>query len=182
MVASVPRILPVKLKREQQHIQNIADTPPYPAKIKLVTSKMILFFGKTLSPRNPSTEQRMDGDGLSNDLTIKNLNDFLITYKIVAYSHEKQHSTEAVFSMFKFAPEMYEVDECCNNADTNRMTRLVIDLRPQQEICIKLKFDSSVLEGAYMSSSRLIQNGAIKISANGFNERFNVSLVGFLHK
>jgi len=153
---------------------NITNT----AKIKVATSNSILFFGKSLHSRNQNQT-----DGLSNDLTIKNLNDFLIRYNIVVYSLESEADTKSgrsVFSLFKFSAEMYKLAECCNRTDTGKMTRLIVDLKPQQEICLKLRFDSNVAESELAAG--MLQNGVIKISAVGFIERFNVYLVGFLNK
>jgi hypothetical protein len=158
--------------------QAVAPTANTTAKIKVATSKSILFFGRALNPRNQTQT-----DGLTNDLTIKNLNEFSIRYNIVAYSLDSEAETKpgrSVFSLFKFTPEMYSAAECCNRVDNGKMTRLTIDLQPQQEICLRLRFDPSVAENEF--GPELVQNGVIKISAVGFSERFNVYLVGFLNK
>ncbi len=63
---------------------------------------------------------------------------------------------------------------------TSAMTRLDVDLKPQQEICLRLNFDPSVAVNEF--GHELVLNGVIKISAVGFNERFSVNLVGFLNK
>jgi len=158
--------------------QAVGHTANTTAKIKVATSKSILFFGRALNSRSQT-----QADGLINDLTIKNLNEFSIRYNIVAYSLDSEAETKpgrSVFSLFKFTPDMYSAAECCNRVDTGKMTRLTIDLKPQQEICLRLRFDPSVAETEF--GHELVLNGVIKISAVGYSERFNVYLVGFLNK
>ncbi len=154
--------------------QAVAATANTTAKIKVATSKSILFFGRALNPRNQTQT-----DGLTNDLTIKNLNEFSIRCNIVACSLDSEAQPK-LFSLFKFTPEMYSAAECRDREDTGKMTRLTIDSQPQQEICLRLRFDPSVAENEF--GPELVQNGVIKISVVGSSERFNVYLVGFLNK
>lgn len=149
----------------------------------MATSKAILFFGRSLNSLQKTELLDSELLGLTAGLTIKNLNDFQIRYQIVTYSigqSEESTHNKSLFNLFKFAPEMYDSNECANRGDTSKMTRLVLDLKAQEEICIKLRFDPSAVDNAVGAS--LVQNGVLKISSTGFSERFNVYLVGFLNK
>lgn len=176
--------IPVRIKLLQKpslklEIQLKPPAPPVTkssSNIKIATSKLILFFGKTLSSKYQLSNN--EPVGLSNEFTIKNLNEFSIKYQISINTFEPNDSMEnCSASLFKFTPEMFEVDACCDGDNPGKMTQISLYLTPQQEINLKLKFDPSLVEG----DSSLLYNGRVKITIAGKSERFNVYLVGFLN-
>jgi len=76
------------------------------------------------------------------------------------------------FSLFRFTPEM-------DSAPENK-TRITVDLKAQQVICLRSRFDPSVAENEL--GAGLVQTGVIRVSPIGFSEKFNIVLVAFLNK
>lgn len=145
----------------------------------MATSKIILFFGKSLQARNSQkTDQHGALDGLSNEFTIKNLNDYPLRYQLVTYSLNGTTENTSSRSVFKFTQAMYDSPLCKNRADTSRMTKLIVDLNGEQELTIKIRFEPS--SNGMTSMPHL--NGCLRISAIGYSERFKVSLVGFINR
>lgn len=145
----------------------------------MATSKIILFFGKSLQARTQKADQDGALDGLSNEFTIKNLNDYPLRYQLVTYSLTGA-STESTNSrsVFNFTQAMYDSPLCKNRTDTGRMTKLIVDLNGDQEMTVKLRFEPST--NAVIGAPH--HNGCLRISAIGYSERFKVTLVGFINR
>ncbi len=131
--------------------------------LKIATSKSIVHFGQCLH------KSASDIDGLEDEFTIKNLNNFDIKGQISLNNLDPKASV-----CFKFTKEMLENKSLKIN---DKMNDLQFGLSKLQEMKIRIRFDCSDEAGGAAT-----RKAVAKIKANGFAKAFNVKLVGFNFK
>ncbi|CAF0783597.1 unnamed protein product [Brachionus calyciflorus] len=130
--------------------------------VKLASSRSILFFGKAL---NSSLKNSPELSGMNDEFTVANSNTFRIKVQFVLTTNNG-----GSLNCFKFSNEMIQSGTQLNEA----MTQMNLILEPSENIRLKIKFEPS------HSFDSSIVIGLLKMSAQGFNQKFNVHLVGFL--
>jgi hypothetical protein len=164
---------------------------------KIFSSKSILFFGRTLADNAKSS--LLSEAGLINQFIIKNMNDYKLKYDISISTclNESASTTsmydecidmssnstissasisKAIVNLFKFTPDMKEK----SLKEDSSLTRLIIELEPGQEITIRIKFNSSLVES---DKNNQLSNVFGIVQLKTFNQqRSNIYLVGFLNR
>ncbi|RNA18364.1 hypothetical protein BpHYR1_005342 [Brachionus plicatilis] len=129
--------------------------------LKLSSSRPILFFGKSLNSSQKHGQNLDATCGLTDEFLLANSNTFRIKVQLTL--------TCPSYNCFKFSTEMIQASTQLNDS----MTALTLILEPSENFKLKIKFHPVT------NSDCQIVNGILKMTAAGFNQKFNVYLVAF---
>jgi hypothetical protein len=153
--------------------------------VKLASSKSILFFGRTLMSSKNITVNNAQENGLVNEFTISNSNDFVIRSQIALIIKENGSSESnenkptrdqrGIPVYFRFSSELKSIPKLVFN---EQMTSLNVNLEPKESLTLKIKFCPPISANSYVEQPTV--SGVVRMNITGFTKRFNVHLVGFL--
>ena len=140
---------------------------------------------RTLMSNKNITLNNAQENGLVNEFTISNSNDFAIRSQIALIIKENGSSEsnenkptkdqrDLTHVYFRFSSEMKSLPKLAFN---EQMTSLNVSLEPKESLILKIKFCPPISANFEQQST---VSGVVKMNITGFTKRFNVHLVGFL--